>query len=233
MRALVFAVASLFLAAPLAAQVYPSPSAQSPRIQEITWQQGQSFSLTVLPESHLTVLLEPGEVIRRAVINDGQSWDVAVSADQDSLTVKPNATALPTQLLVETDAREYRFDLEIAQSLLAAYLVRFIPDQGSEAFNPAIAPPIDRPSYSYRLRGDKSVRPASITDNGEKTIIEYAEGQSLPAVFAIGPTGDEEVVDGYMRDGRFVIDRVHQELVFRIDKKKARARRNKDQDQAL
>ncbi len=232
MRALVFAIAPLLLATPLAAQVYPSPSAQSPRIQEVTWQQGQSYSLTVLPESHLTVLLEPGEVIRRAVINDGQSWDVAVSADQDSLTVKPNASALPTQLLVETEVREYRFDLEIAQSLLAAYLVRFVPEQTFEASNPAIAPPIDRPTYSYRLRGDKSVRPASITDNGDKTIIEYAEGQSLPAVFAIGLTGDEEVVDGYMRDGRFVIDRVHQELVFRIDKKKARARRNKEQDQS-
>ena len=57
-------------------------------------------------------------------------------------------------------------------------------------------------------------------------MIEYAPGQSLPAVFAIGPTGDEEVVDGYMRDGLFVIDRVHEELVFRIDKAKATARRH-------
>jgi type IV secretion system protein VirB9 len=45
-------------------------------------------------------------------------------------------------------------------------------------------------------------------------------------VFAIGPTGDEQVVDGYMRDGLFVIDRVHEELVFRIDKAMATARRS-------
>lgn len=70
------------------------------------------------------------------------------------------------------------------------------------------------------------MRPASVRDNGAKTVIEYAPGQSLPAVFAIGPTGDEEVVDGYMRDGLFVIDRVHEELVFRIDKAKATARRS-------
>ena len=67
------------------------------------------------------------------------------------------------------------------------------------------------------------MRPATIRDNGRKTVITYAPGQPLPAVFAIGATGDEEVVDGYMRGEAFVIDRVHSELVFRIDKKKARA----------
>jgi len=44
-------------------------------------------------------------------------------------------------------------------------------------------------------------------------------------VFGIGYNGEEEVVDGYMRDGVFTIDRVYGELVFRIDKKRARARR--------
>jgi type IV secretion system protein VirB9 len=42
-------------------------------------------------------------------------------------------------------------------------------------------------------------------------------------VFGIGFNGEEEVVDGYMRDGVFTIDRVYGELVFRIDKKRARA----------
>jgi type IV secretion system protein VirB9 len=33
------------------------------------------------------------------------------------------------------------------------------------------------------------------------------------------------MVDGYMRNDIFTIDRVHQRLVFRIDKKLARAQR--------
>ena len=44
-------------------------------------------------------------------------------------------------------------------------------------------------------------------------------------MFGIGVNGEEEVVDGYMRGDVFTIDRVYGQLVFRIDKKRARARR--------
>lgn len=80
--------------------------------------------------------------------------------------------------------------------------------------------------WNYRVSGDKAVRPAAITDDGVRTTIAFAEGVSLPAVFVIGPGGGEQLVNGYMRDGRFVIDEVWRELVFRIDGKKARAKRN-------
>jgi type IV secretion system protein VirB9 len=73
----------------------------------------------------------------------------------------------------------------------------------------------------WRVKGDRSVRPLRIHDDGSRTYLEWGAEQSLPAVFAVGSTGSEEVVDGYMRDGVFVIDRMHHKLVFRIDKDKA------------
>ena len=112
---------------------------------------------------------------------------------------------------------------------MAAYVVRlqYVPLL-AEFEEPSIEPFNDL-TWGYRLRGDRAVRPLSVRDNGRKTVIEYADGQALPAVFAIGPSGDEEVVDGYMRGGFFVIDRVHEELVFRIDREKATAKRNEEQ----
>lgn len=81
------------------------------------------------------------------------------------------------------------------------------------------------PEGGWRIRGDRSIRPARIHDDGVRTYLEWRPDQSLPAVFAIGPTGAEEVVDGYMRAGVFVIDRVHSRLVFRIDRDRAVASR--------
>jgi len=81
------------------------------------------------------------------------------------------------------------------------------------------------PAVTWKVRGDRSVHPAKIHDDGFRTYLEWRPEQSLPAVFAIGPTGAEEVVDGYMRDGVFVLDRVYAELVFRIDGDKAIATR--------
>lgn len=78
---------------------------------------------------------------------------------------------------------------------------------------------------SYRLTGERNLRPARISDDGYRTFIEWAEEQPLPAVFAISAMGREEIVNGFMRDGVFTIDRVDAVLVFRIDQKWARATR--------
>lgn len=212
------------------AQVYPTPGAETPRIQTVQWRPGEPVVLTALPQTALTVMLEPGETIRRVTLGGNRSWQVTVSAEADSFQITPQAQAAPASLTLETDTRVYEFTLETGRGLQAAYLVRL--EFGSPPIEQATQQiePVGDLAWSYRLRGDKSVRPASIRDNGAKTVIEYFAGQPLPAVFAIGASGDEEVVAGYMRGGRFIIDRVHEELVFRIDKEKATARRAKERN---
>lgn len=81
------------------------------------------------------------------------------------------------------------------------------------------------PAPQYRLSGEKALLPARIEDDGERTFLAWSAEQSLPAVFGIGANGEEEVVDGYMREDVFTIDRVYGELVFRVDRKIARAKR--------
>jgi type IV secretion system protein VirB9 len=228
-RAGLFASTLLAAGAPLMAQVFPMPGPETPRIQTAEWRPGQPVVLTALPQTALTVMLEPGESVQRATLNGSTAWAVAVSAEADSLQITPGPGAMPANLAVETDRRAYSFILETGDGLQAAYLVRLRFDGAQDVA--ALQPPIPTDGLSgldwaYRLRGDRSVRPVSIRDNGEKTVIEYAPGQALPAVFAIGPTGAEEVVDGYMRGGLFIIDRVHQQLVFRIDRAKATATRS-------
>lgn len=228
MRNLLIAASLIALGTPLLAQVFPTPGSDTPRIQTAEWRAGESLVLTALPQTALTVMLEPGETIERAILGGSAAWQVAVSAEADSFQITPLVGAVPANLTVETDRRAYSFLLETGDGLQAAYLVRLQFGRGSAGPQAQLGQSqtdLTGLDWTYRLRGDQSVRPASIRDNGAKTVIEYAAGQALPAVFAIGPTGDEEVVDGYMRDGLFVIDRVHEELVFRIDKAKATARR--------
>ncbi len=234
MRGLI-GLAAILSASSVSAQTFPTPGKESPRIQTVRWSLGQPIVLTALPETTLTVMLEPGEAIKRASLSGSQVWDVSVSAERDSFQVTAGEGAAPATLIVETDGRTYEFALEIGLGLMAAYLVRLeytdpvsVTGQGPQSD----LEPVTDLTWSYRLRGDHEVRPVSVRDNGEKTIITYAPDQALPAVFAVGPTGDEEVVDGYMRGDVFVIDRVHQELVFRIDRENATARRNSEQDEA-
>lgn len=219
----------LAIASPARADVMPELGADNPRLQSVAYASGERVLLTAMPQSALTVMLEPGEKVERAVLDGGQQFDVTVSAEGDSFTLVPHGPASSGTLEVQTDRRSYDFALQTGTGLTAAYLVRFRyggprPTSYRPPATPAPAPPAQ--IWSYRLKGDREVEPASIGDDGSKTFITFGPDQPLPAVFAIGATGDEEVVNGYMRGDRYVIDRVIRQLVFRIDKKKAVATRN-------
>ena len=77
----------------------------------------------------------------------------------------------------------------------------------------------------YRLSGAAALRPSQIWEDGGRTYIVWPSEAELPAVFSIGSDGREVLADGSMRDGRYVLDRVHGLLVFRIDRSIARAKR--------
>lgn len=217
----------LLFAAPAAAQNVPALSEENPRLQSIRYAEGERVLLTALPQSALTVVLEPGEQIQQVVLGAQTGYQIRVSAERDSFAVLPEAGAPETNLTVQTDRRAYEFDLRTGNGLLAAYVVTF--DFGDDiAFieQTDLQKPAG-PVWTYRLKGDRTVRPQMIMDDGTRTWITFGEEQALPAVFAIGANGKEQVVNGYMRGSDYVIDRVHTELVFRIDKEKATAKRSK------
>lgn len=229
MRLLLSIGVAVCLTCAAAAQVAPIPSPEDPRLQTIAYDPGRPVRLVAFPGATLTVMLVPGDRIGRVVISDRDAFDVRVTGANDSLNIsalRPDAAAT---LVVETPQRRYELDLDTGQGLAAAYMVRFLPAEASALTMPPVAQ--DPAGFAlamtgeYRLSGNRALRPMSIGDDGVRTYIEWGEYQSLPAVFGIGPTGEEEVVDGYMRDGRFTIDRVYDELWFRIDKKRAKARR--------
>lgn len=216
----------LLLAAsqPCIAQILPQPDPANPRLQQVAWAEGREVILTVLPQTGLTVLLEPGEEIRRVSLADERAIEVRVSAERDSFLVLPSPEFSETSLLVQTGQRSYPFRVRTGTGLMAAYLVRFTFDGERDTQAEPVSPGPAREARAWNVRGDRAVRPAVISDDGVRTMITFAPDQPLPAVLALGSTGEEQVVNGYMRDGVFVIDRVHDELVFRLDKARATAR---------
>src|SRR3546814_8280842 len=87
------------------------------------------------------------------------------------------------------------------------------------------------PVGEYRLSGTRALRPAGMHDDGVKTYIDWSPETPLPAVFFIDDYGRERLANGNMRGGLYVIDSVHEELLFRIDKQKARAKRYLPKDE--
>jgi type IV secretion system protein VirB9 len=225
------APALLLLAAgaPLGAQTAPQPGAEDPRLQTLVERPGETARLVAFPNASLTLIMRPGERVQRIVLSDSSAFRVAVTGDNDSVSVTPLRPGALARMQVETGTGNHQFQLETGRGLAAAYVVRLVgaSAETSEAAPTAAA---GRPDFSamaghYRVDGDRTLRPVQIADDGAKTYIEWGREQSIPAVLGIGPTGDEEVVAGFMRDDIFTIDRVYSELVFRIDKHKTVAMR--------
>jgi type IV secretion system protein VirB9 len=170
------------------------------------------------------VLFDRGERIQSIILSDPGAYLVTVAATGDSLSLKQNGRSGPTMMSVRTDARSYELEL-LAGTESVPQVIRF-------RYTPSPTPPPSAPvshsaptEVSYRLKGSKAVRPVSLRDDGSKTYIAWRDDQPMPAIFALGPSGKEEMVNGYVRAGIFTIDRVYDVLVFRIDREAATARR--------
>ena len=223
-------LALLALASTAQAQVSPTPSFDDPRMQSVVYRPGEAIRLTAFPDASLMLVLHQGETIRRVVVSDGAQFKAAVVGGGDTIELVPAHAGATAELRVQTDQQNYNFDLATGSGLAAAYVVRLVPGEGEPKAPAASQPQPGAETWTYRVKGDRSVRPDSISDDGTRTYLSWGRNRALPAVFGIGPGGDEELVAGYMRKGVYVIDRVYPELIFRFDKEKAEAKRDERQE---
>lgn len=215
----------LLLAMPVAAQLRPEPGPGDPRIQSVLYDANQVVQLQVATGYQLTVEFAPDERIENVAVGDSGAWQVTPNKRGDRLFIKAVGQGVTTNLTVVTDARTYAIELSPLFGALPtmAYTVRFryaTPAAVTLVANDAALGP-----GRYKLSGDKALRPAAIDDDGVHTYIAWGPDQTLPAIFAIDDKGNETLVNGMTREGRFVIDAVSNKLVFRIDRQTAGAMR--------
>jgi type IV secretion system protein VirB9 len=217
-------LAMALIAAPGLAQEGGAADRSDPRIRIVRPEAGQRVPLTAYPGLPLTILLQRGEEIRQVAIGEATAFDAVVSPKGDAVTVEALQPGARSSLNVRSDRAIYFFDLMTGHGAEASHIVRIEEAAQPQPFASG-NPDIDTLAYTYRLKGDRNIRPLTVADDGERTYVEWAKDQPLSAVFGIGATGEEEVVNGYMRGSLYVIDRVYPELVFRMDKDKAEAER--------
>jgi len=218
------ALSALALTAAAQGQV-PHALDFDPRIETLAWRAGAELPLRTTAGGNLTMIFGPGEMVQSVVVGDPAAVEVSVAPQADSLTVHTLRAPLDASITVRTQLRDYRFKLTVGPANNVAYAVHF----AFEAAAPEVPEPVLPPSSTtqlYTLKGEASLRPRRVSDDGTKTYIEWQDDQALPAVFALNAQGEEETVDSYMRQGVLVIDRIYPRLVFRIGKRSALASRS-------
>ena len=232
-----YLAALLLVGSPAMAGDLSSTYGQERRFIAIGYMVGERFNLPTADQIVQTVLFEAGERIQSVKLGDPGAYAISVLESGEALTVLPKFASAATTLSVRTSRHDYSFNLASAQDQDVPLVVRVSssplevgaeqrPDQTTVSCPDEQDPSCAKPEWgTYRQSGSASVRPTSITDDGTRTFITFGEDQAIPAIFAIGPSGKEEMVDGYIRGGAYTLDRVYKELVFRIDDDAAKAKR--------
>lgn len=220
------------IAAAAQAQVRPQPSGGDPRMQTVDYQRNQVVQIEGAAGYQVLIALAPDERIQNVALGDSSAWQVVVSQSGNMLFVRPTQDGVSTNMTVITSARFYAFDLVPASYGSPPYEVRF--NYPAEATGGASGTPgeMGEQIAQYKLSGTRALWPDAISDDGAKTYIDWPAEAGLPAVFVVDAYGQERLANGHMRGGLYVIDSVHQQLLFRIDRKTARAKRYVPKDRA-
>jgi type IV secretion system protein VirB9 len=215
-------ICAMLLTVPAVAETQPQPGVGDPRIQTVLYDPDQVVQLHVAVGYQLTLEFGPDERIENIAIGDSSAWQITPNKRGDHVFIKVSAGGASTNLTIITDVRSYVFALAPgSDGADAPFTVRF--RYPSPAVSVITAP--ENAALRYKLSGTRALRPTSVTDDGARTYIVFGDDQAMPAVFSIGTDGKEQLVNGSVREGRYVIDGVANELVFRIDKLTASARR--------
>lgn len=220
------APACLLLMAGVAhADVMPVSSNEDPRIGVIHTENGGAIHLQVTAGTDLTILMPRGEQVSQITLNDTGIWHASVVGARDVVMLSTLRATNASGMSITTNRQTYTFLLSGTLSATPFYTVRLDGANGMGNRPKVWTPPVVVQPGTYKLSGKKELMPSSIRDDGRKIYILWAPSQPIPAVFALNRLGREEMVDGYMREGTFTLDRLYDDLVFRIDKAQAHARR--------
>ena len=201
--------------------------AVDPRILALPVSGSGLFSLRTASDVTQTLMFRQGEQIASVILSDPTGFNVMVSGSGDSLTLRAMRPSAFGVMSVRTNMRSYEFELTAGTPQSVPAVVRLVnPPPPRFAPPPVMQGQAGDHAFTYRLTGNKTLQPTSIRDDGMKTYIEWQGDRAMPATFALGPTGEEQMVDGYVRGGIYTIDRVYETLIFRIDKEAAKATRN-------
>ncbi|APZ98113.1 hypothetical protein BWQ93_06205 [Sphingopyxis sp. QXT-31] len=215
--------ATALLALPAIAQVDPVPIGLDASIQAVSYAEGKVVRLSATPGYQLTVEISADETIENIALGDSSAWHVAPSRRGDRIFIKPLQYGITTNMTVVTGTRTYLFELVPSRGGGAgdAQIVRFVYPEPTPVSTPPDEQRIDQ--GLYKLTGTRELFPAAISEDGQRTFMQWDAAATLPAVYTVDELGQEKLVDAMMRDGILTIDEVVPRLVFRLDGKLARA----------
>ncbi|MER8383540.1 TrbG/VirB9 family P-type conjugative transfer protein [Mesorhizobium sp. M1405] len=222
---------SLALSATLLLGTMHGAAARDGRIRYVTFNNDDVTSVRAALGISTMVELSPTEVIETVSAGDTKGWSIIPKRGSRFLFVKPLERDAWTNVNVVTNRRVYSLLLQATDNSRdrASFQVRFkYPDEDinarllSQAKESAADPDLKDLNYAdlnydYAYKGDDSLKPRTVFDDGTKVFLEFKG--DIPAIFVVDDTRQESLVNVRTQGKYTVIDKVARQFTLRADGK--------------
>jgi type IV secretion system protein VirB9 len=232
----------LFFSISANAAVEPTETRNDPRIKQIIFSPDDVVELKTHYFRYTMIEFAEHESYVTHYIGDPDAWDFNV--ENHRLFIKPIMDTPNSNMTVITDKRVYFFKL-IGQKKnerkvsgdTETYALRFkypkektlALERKAEAIaqleNQTIIPghtiDPDKLNHDYGYKGEDSLKPVQVFDDGVFTYFQFGEHQTIPAIFfvdnVIGGKNREQLVNFHHRGNYLVVERVGVQFALRVD----------------
>ena len=222
-----FALATVIVSA-ASAQVAAGyrPAFADPRIRTLYYDANRVVRLDAYAGYQMMIQFAPDERVENVAIGDGSGWQVTPNKDASLIFLKPLESAAHTNMTVVTDQRSYLFELEahpggMAQESQVVYLLRFSyppPAAVARVTEPAQPAVPEKRNTAYTYTGSRDLLPSVVFDDGHFTYFKWPPDTTTPAVFTVGPDGQESLINYTWRDGFEAVEQVAPKFMLRNGK---------------
>ncbi|MBB1177730.1 TrbG/VirB9 family P-type conjugative transfer protein [Brevundimonas aurantiaca] len=211
-------------------------------VQIFAWEPGRVFEVWTAPLRVTTLTLGPGETLIAKAAGDTVRWQIGEAASGEGpdrrvhVLLKPLERGLETNLVLTTNQRVYLVDLRsgAADAFNAAVAWDSSPTFGVDVGSAPIASeprvrapdPVVLPEWPldarYRLEPQgrrPRWTPSAVFNDGRRTFIAFPADLQVgeaPALFAIAPDGEAQLVNYRQAGGLFIVDRVLDRAELRL-----------------
>lgn len=225
--------------------------AQDARLRTITYDTARVVPINVQVGFAVQIVLGLDEHIEAAGTglnshceDPAATWCVVARKGEHNIYINAHAGAAPTNLFVQTDRRNYSFDLSLLPDgrggqFKRVYRIAFAyPDEaaarqaGQRAAEEAVqrlardeaalkarqdAPPVAR-NWNYTMQalpGGEAIQPTTMFDDGRFTYLKFPNNREIPSVYMVSEDGSESLLQWHVEHDMLVVHRVAKRFVLR------------------
>jgi len=221
-------LASLALGTPHQAQALraPKPQGLDGRVSTIMYVPDEVYKFTGHYGYQSSIVFEDGEEIATISMGDSVPWQITPSGNR--IFLKPVEQDAQTNMTVITNRRTYLFELhareaESIEDPNLIWVLKFVyPSQEmivrkkKEVLRTPEEEGYQNFNYNYTIRGNSSIAPIKIYDDGEFTYFEFRDKNAeIPAIYHVDNMGKEYLINFRTRDDKVIVERVSSRFTLR------------------